>query len=222
MHHADAQVFEYDLRALPELILQFHRFHATVLETDINRGVFQITGIGLELDPVKILALPDFADGKFLGHVGLLHQDHDRRVRQALIHRLYGNLLELDIVYPQLATVGDDALLVGLDVAPGELARALQRQRAAALLHDLLVLVAQRLLELGAQVIHVLERGPEALFGILAPGRACNQRDNDNQVFHIQSTGGGGGASTSRLPFDCTIDTTPDASISSIMRAARL
>ncbi len=32
----------------------------------------------------------------------------------------------------------------------------------------------------------------------------------------------GGGASTSRLPFDCGALTTPVASISSIMRAARL
>ena len=57
--------------------------------------------------------------------------------------------------------------------------------------------------------------------GIGGGGSGCSTATGFVTASGVTSVGGGG-ASTSRLPFDCTIETTPEASISSIMRAARL
>ena len=45
VHHTDAQIFEYDLRALSELVLQFHRLHLVASDADIDMGILYIPGM---------------------------------------------------------------------------------------------------------------------------------------------------------------------------------
>ena len=50
--------------------------------------------------------------------------------------RLHGDLLEIDVVTPDVGAVGDQPLLVGLLVHPAKAARPLDLQRAAGLLQQ--------------------------------------------------------------------------------------
>ena len=61
------------------------------------------------------------------------------------------DLLQLGVVNPQPAPVGDDLLTIGVVVVPAKTARALQRQRAAALAHLATVGVVENLDEVGPQ-----------------------------------------------------------------------
>src|SRR3546814_10738122 len=121
-------VAEWDRGELGEHVALFHPCQAVGVEAQpraLEGGVvFCLRG---QLKPGEAALRAGFGDVEVAVQACRIDQRRQRRVLFLGALRAHGGLGEVGIVDPDLAAVGDDQLLIGLDVLPSEPARRRQR-----------------------------------------------------------------------------------------------
>ena len=244
-------VVEREQRRLAELIDQLHAAKLPAGEREPDAGERGILGLGLERERVDVPAGVELLDPKALRHRPIAGQQHRGGRAERGIDVADRDLSELRVVDPDPRAIPDDELR-RVRIVEAESPRSVDQHRAAGLLQELAALVEQSLLEprrngveTGKIRVQPLRRAGDHggagqreqprdeepsdmqhhddwFRGTIAPFFRRSGPAAPRRVPATAQSAGGGGARTSRLPFDCNGPTTPACSISSSMRAARL
>src|SRR5690606_28972625 len=98
-----------------------------------------------EFQPCEAIALARFAGKEIAIQLRQVGQYGQRTVRLGRALVAHGDLEQVRIVYPDLPAIGDDELAIRFERLPAELARSLERERAACLVTDFAVRGGHRL-----------------------------------------------------------------------------
>ena len=131
----------------------------------------------LELDPLQTIDGEAAHDIEPVAHRTIAAEQHGGARCRGILERSDGDLRELDVVNPEIFTVGDDRLLDRLDVVPQETVRPLQRERAGGGLEQPLIGGPQLLTKVRRQASNVVEEAIERLLAVrFGSGRSAPKR----------------------------------------------
>src|SRR5690606_4198778 len=151
-------VEELDRRDLAQAVDELETPGDQSVERDQHRAEIGPFELGLEQHGPQ-LAVGDLVDdGEAFAYRPVAAEEHRRRRRGGVVERRDGDLLELDVVDPDVLAVGDDELLEGLAVMPTKAARTLQHERPGLPLGEPAVRAEKLLLESGLERIDLVEK----------------------------------------------------------------
>ena len=234
----------------PEPIDELHAAELPVGERQPDAAERRILGLRIEREHVDIPPDVERLHPKALLCRPIGGQQRRGGRSEGGVHVADRDLRELRVVDPDPLSIPDDELRRVRVVEP-EASRTVDQHRAGSLLQQIATLVEESLLELRRHRVETGKVGIEPT-GRVGQHGGAGQREHPGSDEPAgtrphdgcpcatgmvsgrprassrrippadQSAGGGGGARTSRLPFDCNGPTTPACSISSSIRAARL
>ncbi|SPA48569.1 protein of unknown function [Cupriavidus taiwanensis] len=118
-------------RGVAERVAQFHGFEIAGLEADADALELRVLGLGRQLQPFHAVARRPVPDHEVLVEVVAAEQDRRRAGTQRAVELALGDLVQVLVIDVQGLAVGLQQLLVGLGIAPGELARTREHEGAA-------------------------------------------------------------------------------------------
>ena len=212
---------ELQQRALAEAVDDLDRGEVLAAKADQDRLEGAVLRLRRRLDPVEAVLRRHGREVEV--DLERAAGQQRRRRRAERIRQLAGaDLVQVGVVDPDLAAVGDDQLLERLRVGEAKAIRPRELEAAARRLLLGAVGRRDRLREGRAAGLHVADEVAQGVDRIGAGRHGARHQQRDRAEAQRRDHSARAGTRMSRLPLVDMLDTSPDFSICSSSRAARL